>query len=74
MRDELIQRLAERGVRFEAGVAPVGWVDACHLVVREVQTGVEQIVEIDALVAAIGSPARARWGMRCAGVFPSCMF
>jgi pyruvate/2-oxoglutarate dehydrogenase complex dihydrolipoamide dehydrogenase (E3) component len=59
MRDELIQRLSDRGVRFAAGVAPVAWVDARHLVVREVQTGAEQIVETDALVATIGSASES---------------
>jgi 2,4-dienoyl-CoA reductase-like NADH-dependent reductase (Old Yellow Enzyme family)/thioredoxin reductase len=55
MRDELIQRLSGRGVRFEAGVAPVAWAGAGHLVVRDVQTGVERLAEADALVATVGS-------------------
>ncbi|MEN9938391.1 MAG: hypothetical protein RLZZ387_4970 [Chloroflexota bacterium] len=55
MRDELIQRLRERGVRFEAGVAPVSWAGAGRLVVRDVQTGEEHIVEADTLVATVGS-------------------
>jgi pyruvate/2-oxoglutarate dehydrogenase complex dihydrolipoamide dehydrogenase (E3) component len=59
MRDELIQRLAERGVRFEAGVAPVSWVDARRLVIRDVQTGAEQIVETDALIATVGSTSES---------------
>lgn len=59
MRDELIQRLAERGVRFEAGVAPASWLDARHLVVRDVQTGTEQIIETDALIATIGSTSES---------------
>src|SRR5690606_9204963 len=55
MRDELIQRLSERGVRFAAGEAPVAWLDARRLVVRDVPTGAERVVETDALVATVGS-------------------
>jgi hypothetical protein len=42
-------------VRFEAGVAPVSWAGAGRLVVRDVQTGEEHIVEADTLVATVGS-------------------
>lgn len=55
MRDELIQRLQERGVRFEAGVAPVAWDGAGRLVLRDMPTGVERTVDADALVATVGS-------------------
>jgi 2,4-dienoyl-CoA reductase-like NADH-dependent reductase (Old Yellow Enzyme family)/thioredoxin reductase len=58
MRDELIQRLSERGVRFVAGVAPVAWQGA-HLVTRDVQTAEEQLVPSDALIAAVGSVAES---------------
>lgn len=55
MRDELIQRLSERGVRFAAGAVPVAWAGVGRLVVRDIQTGEEQLVETDALVATVGS-------------------
>jgi 2,4-dienoyl-CoA reductase-like NADH-dependent reductase (Old Yellow Enzyme family) len=56
MRDELIQQLRARGVAFEAGVAPVGWVGEERLLVRDLATAEEQIiVGVGAVVATIGS-------------------
>ena len=61
--------LGEAGARFSEGLkarmergryaGPVGWMDARRLVVRDVQTSTEQIVETDALVATVGSTSES---------------
>jgi NADPH-dependent 2,4-dienoyl-CoA reductase/sulfur reductase-like enzyme len=56
MRDEFIQQLRGRGVRFTAGVAPIGWLGEGQLLVRDLGTAEEHVIaEVDAVIATIGS-------------------
>ncbi len=56
MRDEFIQQLQARSVTFDAGVAPVAWIGTGQLLIRDIPTAVERVIDhVDAVVAAIGS-------------------
>ena len=56
MRDEMIQQLSARSVTFEAGIAPVAWLAAGQLLVRDIPTAAERVISnVDMVVATIGS-------------------
>jgi 2,4-dienoyl-CoA reductase (NADPH2) len=56
MREELLEQLAARGVRFVAGEELAGWEAAGVLRLRSTRTAEERLLEgIDAVVAAVGS-------------------
>jgi 2,4-dienoyl-CoA reductase-like NADH-dependent reductase (Old Yellow Enzyme family) len=56
MLDELLSHLRERGVRFWPGQEIVGWDDATHLRLRDMQTAEEQVIAgVDTLVGLVGS-------------------
>jgi hypothetical protein len=56
MRDEMIDRLSERGVRFHPGEELVGWAAPGSLCLRSVRTGQERdLGGIGGVVAAVGS-------------------
>jgi 2,4-dienoyl-CoA reductase-like NADH-dependent reductase (Old Yellow Enzyme family)/thioredoxin reductase len=58
MRDEAVQQLLQRGVRFAPGEKLVGWEGAGRLRLRSVRTATERVVEgIDAVVGTVGSEA-----------------
>ena len=60
LRDEMIDRLSDRGVRFHPGEEMVGWDAPGSLRLRSIRTGHERALpEIDGVVAAVGSISSA---------------
>jgi pyruvate/2-oxoglutarate dehydrogenase complex dihydrolipoamide dehydrogenase (E3) component len=56
MREEMVERLKERGVRFHPGLEVVGWEGEGGVRLRDVQTAEERTLPgIDAVTATIGS-------------------
>ena len=55
-KEELLEQLANRGVRFAAGEELAGWDDAGRLRLRATRTAAERLLTgIDAVIAAVGS-------------------
>jgi 2,4-dienoyl-CoA reductase-like NADH-dependent reductase (Old Yellow Enzyme family)/thioredoxin reductase len=71
MRDEMIDRLSERGVRFHPGEEIDRWDAPGALRLRSVRTGQERTVtDIDGVVAAVGSLSSAELAEELRGRVP----
>jgi 2,4-dienoyl-CoA reductase-like NADH-dependent reductase (Old Yellow Enzyme family)/thioredoxin reductase len=71
MRDEMIDRLGARGVRFHPGEELVGWDAPGSLRLRSIRTGQERtLCDIDGVVAAVGSIASAELAEVLCGRMP----